>query len=60
MRRGYQLAKWRRRAETLNRKAGELLEEITNSEGDASEITGGAHSAYIGSEDLISALQAKK
>lgn len=57
MRRGYQLARWRRRAETISRKAGELFEEIREAEGDDSPITSGAHGAVMGSGELVAALE---
>lgn len=56
MRRGYQLARWRRRAETISRKAEELFDEIRTAEGDNSAITGGAHGAVIGAGELVAAL----
>lgn len=58
--RSYRMASWRRRAETLERKAGELLEEIMESEGVESDITGGAHGAYMGSRELVAALLPEK
>lgn len=53
MRRGYQLARWKRRAETLHRKATELAEEIMESEGEDADLTGFAQNLSCHAVELV-------
>lgn len=53
MRRGYLLSKWRRKAETLHRKAVDLAEEIEAAEGDDfSDLVSHAHQVSTSAQQL--------
>lgn len=60
MRRGYQLAKWKRRAETLHRKAVELAYDITDSEGEDSALAGAAENFHCNAAELITCIDSMR
>lgn len=60
MRRGYQISKWSRRAETLHRKAQELAEDIEAADGEFGDLSSMAHEAATSAMQLANTLQSGK
>lgn len=60
MRRGYQIAKWSRRAETLHWKAQELAEDIEAVDGEFGNLTCEAHEVATSAMQLANSLQSGK
>lgn len=60
MRRGYQLAKWKRRAETAHRKLVELADEIQAADGDQSSLFSMAASAHCEAHNLVSLIEGEQ
>lgn len=56
MRKGYQLSKWRRRADTLHRKAQDLAEDIEKADGEWGGLSGCAHEVATSALQLTSVL----
>jgi hypothetical protein len=60
MRRGYQIAKWSRRAETLHRKAQELAEDIEAADGEFGDLSAEAHEVATSAMQLANSLERGK